>query len=152
MPPRSLELGRDSPFLDFVSHARGVPGQRLQLSPGQIEQIARTVRHAPEVMVKISGGGKSAKAVGAHFEYLTRREFEIETDDGEHLKGRGPERALIEDWELDLDAAQSRSAYRGVPGRKPVKLVHNIVLSMPAGTRPQASSRRAARLPASNSG
>jgi hypothetical protein len=87
-------------------------------------------------MVKISGGGKTIKAVAAHFKCLTRQQFEIETDDGEHIQGTGPERALIEDWELDLDAAQSRSVYRGVPGPKPSKLVHNIVLSMPAGTSP----------------
>jgi hypothetical protein len=87
-------------------------------------------------MVKISGGGQSAKAVAAHFKYLSRQEFEIETDDGEQHKGKGSEKTLIEDWELDLDAAESRSPYRGAPGRKPAKLVHNIVLSMPAGTPP----------------
>jgi len=86
------------------------------------------------VMVKISGGGQSAKAVAAHFKYIGRQEFEIETDGGEHLRGKGTEKTLIEDWELDLDAAESRSPYRGVSGRRPAKLVHNIVLSMPAGT------------------
>jgi hypothetical protein len=85
-------------------------------------------------MVKISGGGQSAKAVAAHFKYLSRRDFEIETDTGDQLKGKEDVTALVEDWELDLDAAESRSPYRGVPGRKAVKLVHNIVLSMPAGT------------------
>ncbi|MGH8142820.1 MAG: relaxase/mobilization nuclease domain-containing protein [Steroidobacteraceae bacterium] len=85
-------------------------------------------------MVKVSGGGASAKAVLAHFKYLTRGEFEIETDGGERIKGRDPERSLVDDWGLDLDAAETRSPYRGLPGRKPTKLVHNIVLSMPAGT------------------
>jgi hypothetical protein len=136
MPHRSLRLSRDYTFLDLVSYGRGGVGKRERLLPAQIEQIARTVRHTPEVMVKISGGGKTVKAVAAHFKYLTRQQFEIETDDGEHLQGKGPERALIEDWELDLDAAQSRSVYRGAPGPKPAKLVHNIVLSMPAGTSP----------------
>ncbi len=50
------------------------------------------------------------------------------------MKGKEAQRALLDDWELDLDAAESRSPYRGIPGRKPGKLVHNIVLSMPAGT------------------
>jgi hypothetical protein len=134
MPRRSLDGPGERPFLDFVSHGRRGPGERLQLLPAQIEQIARTVRHTPEVMVKISGGGGSAEAVAAHFNYLSRRDFEIETDDGEHLKGKEAQRALLDDWELDLDAAEARSPYRGVPGRKPAKLVHNIVLSMPAGT------------------
>ena len=134
MPRRSFEVSGDRPFLDLVSHGRRGSGERLQLLPAQIEQIARTVRHTPEVMVKISGGGSSAKAVAAHFDYLSRQEFEMETDDGEHLKGKEAQRALLDDWELDLDAAEARSPYRGVPGRKPAKLVHNIVLSMPVGT------------------
>ena len=144
MPRRSFRLPGDGAFLDIVSHGRGVPAERQLLLPAQVEQIARTVRHTPEVMVKISGGGQSAKAVAAHFKYLSRQEFEIETDDGEHLKGKESEKTLIEDWELDLDAAESRSPYRGVPGRKPAKLVHNIVLSMPAGT-PAAGVLEASR-------
>jgi hypothetical protein len=130
--------------LDIVSHGRGVAAERQLLLPAQVEQIARTVRHTPEVMVKISGGGQSAKAVAAHFKYLSRQEFEIETDEGEHLKGKGSEKTLIEDWDLDLDAAESRSPYRGVPGRRPAKLVHNLVLSMPAGT-PAAGVLEASR-------
>lgn len=136
MPRRSFRVVGDVPFLDIVSHGRGVPMQGHPLLPDQVEQIARTVRRTPEVMVKISGGGQSAKAVAAHFKYLNRQEFEIETDDGERYKGKGSEKTLIEDWELDLDAAESRSPYRGVPGQKAAKLVHNIVLSMPAGTPP----------------
>jgi hypothetical protein len=114
------------------------------LLPAHVEQIARTVRHTPEVMVKISGGGESAKAVAAHFKYIGRQEFEIETDDGEHVRGKEAAKVLVEDWELDLDAAESRSPYRGVSGRKPAKLVHNIVLSMPAGT-PAAGVLEASR-------
>jgi hypothetical protein len=144
MPRRTFRLPGDGAFLDIVSHARGVAAERQQLLPAQVELIARTVRHTPEVMVKISGGGQSAKAVAAHFKYLSRQEFEIETDDGEHHKGKGSEKTLIENWELDLDAAESRSPYRGVPGRKPAKLVHNIVLSMPAGT-PAAGVLEASR-------
>lgn len=134
MPRRNLRVPGERPFLDIVSHGRGTPAQQ-QLLPAQVEQIARTVRYTPEVMVKISGGGQSGKAVAAHFSYLSRREFNIETDNGQHLKGKDSVNALVEDWELDLDAAESRSPYRGASGRKPAKLAHNIVLSMPAGTR-----------------
>lgn len=144
MPRRTFRVDGDRVFLDIVSHGRGVPAHRQLLLPAQVEQIARTVRHTPEVMVKISGGGQSAKAVAAHFKYLSRQEFEIETDDGVHLKGKESEKTLTEDWELGLDAAESRSPYRGVPGRKPAKLVHNIVLSMPAGT-PAAGVLEASR-------
>lgn len=96
MPRRSFRVPGDGAFLDIVSHGRGVAAQGQLLLPAQVEQIARTVRHTPEVMVKISGGGWSAKAVAAHFKYLSRQEFEIETDDGVQLKGKGAQRMLIE--------------------------------------------------------
>jgi len=136
-------------LFDLLSYARRGPDRTDQLSPAQVEQVARTVRRVPEVVVKVSGGGTSAKRVVAHFKYLNRRpEFEIDTDAGEHLRGRGPVNELVEDWDLELDAAEAQSAYSGKPGRKPVKLVHNIVLSMPAGTPAEgvlAASRAFAR-------
>lgn len=135
MPRRTIEIGAGQALFNIVSYARRGPGRTDRLSPAQAEQVARTVRRVPEVMVKVSGGGTSPKGVVAHFKYLNRRpEFEIETDDGEHLQGKRQGKGLVERWDLELDAAESRSAYCGRPGRKPVKLVHNIVLSMPART------------------
>jgi hypothetical protein len=149
MPRRTIDVRHGQGLFDIVSYARRGPGRTDRLSPAQVEQVARTVRRAPEVMVKVSGGGISAKGVVAHFKYLNRRpEFEIETDDGEHLQGRKSVKNLVEDWDLELDAAEAQSAYSGRPGRKPVKLVHNIVLSMPAGTSAKgvlAASRAFAR-------
>jgi len=142
MPHRNPPDLNARPFLDIASYGRKGPSGRLL--PAQVEQIARTVRRAPEVMVKISGGGQSAKAVAAHLKYIGRHEFEIETDDGQRTNGKGAAKALVEDWELNLDAAESRSPYRGVSGRKPAKLVHNIELSMPAGT-PAAGVLEASR-------
>ncbi len=134
---RTLSLREERPLLDLVSYGRRGPGQTDRLSPAEVEHIARTVRRAPEVMVKVSGGGQSAKAVLAHLKYIDRHgDLEIETDEGEPLKGRGVEKRLIEEWDLEADAADSSSPYDGKPGRKPGKLVHNIVLSMPAGTSP----------------
>ncbi len=121
-------------FLDLQSYARKGAAERDRWSSAQIEQIARTVRGTPEVMVKISGGGTSPKGVAAHFGYIGRKDFQIETDDGERIQGRARQRALVDDWDLELDAAEARASYRGVAGRKPKKLVHNIVLSMPKGT------------------
>src|SRR5882757_9132094 len=137
MPPRTVDARDGQALFDILSFARRGPGRTDRLSSAQIEQVARTVRRTPEVMVKVSGGGTSAKGVAAHFKYLTRRpEFEIETDDGRHLRGRGSAKGMLEDWDLELDAEESASAYSGKPGRKPRKLVHNIILSMPAGTSP----------------
>ena len=47
------------PLFDLVSYARRGPGRRDQLSPAQIEQIARIVRRVPEVMVKVLPRGVS---------------------------------------------------------------------------------------------
>jgi hypothetical protein len=148
MPRHTIDVRNGQALFDIVSYGRRGPGRTDRLSPAQVEQVARTVRRVPEVMVKVSGGGTSAKGVIAHFKYLNRRSFEIETDNGEHLQGRTLVKNLVEDWDLEFDAAESQAAYRGAPGRKPVKLVHNIVLSMPAGTSPiglLAASRAFAR-------
>jgi uncharacterized membrane protein len=101
-------------------------------------------------MVKVSGGGNSPGAVAAHFDYIDRHgELEIETDEGERLQGKDVAAKLVEDWDLDLDAALDRwdRMERGGRVAQP-KLVHNIVLSMPAGTSPSrllAASREFAR-------
>ena len=57
----------------------------------------------------------------------------LEADTGEHLDGKGFERQLTEDWDLDLEAHE-RQTERSIRGRKPPKLVHNIIFSMPPGT------------------
>jgi hypothetical protein len=101
----------------------------------ETELIARTVARAPEVMVKVSGGAKSLRGASAHLRYVDRQgRLEIETDQGETLKGQGTERQLLADWDLDVLDAEARSPYRGVPGRRPAKILHNVVLSMPSGT------------------
>ena len=132
MAKASFQIPRDLAPFDLVSYGRR--GQERRLSLAQVEQIARTVHRVPEVMVKVSGGGTSVGAVKAHFRYIGRQDFTIETDDGEQLTGKDAANKLIEDWGLDIDAEEAGSAYNGRPGRKPGKLVHNIVLSMPAGT------------------
>lgn len=143
-----MDLGR--PLLDIASYARRGPGRTDRLSPAEVAQIARTVGRTPEVMVKVlSKGGQSAGAVQRHFDYIGRGgELEIETDDGEKLKGKGVERALLEDWDLDLDAHRRQSSLTAANGRTPPKLVHKLVFSMPAGTPPDkvlAATRTFAR-------
>lgn len=137
MPKRMLDLRAGEPSLDIVSYGRGGPRHRDRLSPAPVQHIARMVRRVPEVMVKVSGGGRSPEGVTEHLRYISRRgRLEIETDEGERLQGRGVSKDLASDWDLEADVAQSRSPCRGTPGRKPSKLVHNIILSMPAGTPP----------------
>jgi len=126
--------------LDIISYGRAGPGARLSLTPTQIAQIHRTVSRAPEVVVKVTGGGGSttSRGVNAHFSYIGRRgELEIETDDGQRLTGRGAARHLIDDWDLDLDEDRKRLDLFATNRRKPPKLVHRLIFSMPAGTPPR---------------
>jgi len=124
--------------LDLRSFGRPGRTDRIRLSPAQFDQIVRTVSRAPEVMVKVSGGAKTPPGVMAHLRYIDRNgELEIETDQGERLKGKGVEKDIAEDWDLEVTSAHSRGPYRGKAGRKPVKLVHNVILSMPSGTDPR---------------
>jgi hypothetical protein len=92
-------------------------------------------------MVKMLNQGKTGlSAVRRHFQYLDRGgELEIETDDGEQLKGKGVGRELLEDWGLDLDAKRPTADLKpswGKQTRQP-KLVQKILFSMPAGTAPK---------------
>ncbi len=87
MPGRVTRAGREEPLLDLRSFARLGPGGRVRFSPGQVEQIARTVSRAREVVVKVTRGATSTAGAIAHLRYIDRNgELEIETDDGEHLK------------------------------------------------------------------
>jgi len=87
---------------------------------------------------KVSRGAISTAGVIAHLRYIDRNgRLEIETDEGDHLKGKGIEKDLTDDWDLDSANAQCRGPYRGKAGRKPARLVHNVILSMPKGTPPE---------------
>lgn len=125
------------PLFDLASYARRGPGRRDRLSPGQVAQVARTVRSAPEVMVKVlSHGGQDLKAVGRHFDYLRDREggeVPLQTDDGQQLAGQDASKKLLEDWDLDLEELRASAQLNG-RGRESRKLVHKVLFSMPAGT------------------
>jgi hypothetical protein len=124
--------------LDLVSYGRRGHHTPFEFSRAQLDQIGRTVRGVPEVMVKVSGGGKSAAAVKAHFAYIDRHgKLEVHTDRGEILQGKAVAQRLTEIWNLEAGRGQYRPA--PMPGkidRRP-KQVHNIVFSMPAGTSPE---------------
>jgi hypothetical protein len=129
--------GSGRPLLDIFSAGRAGTQPRLHFSQSQIEQIARTVRRTPEVMVKVTGGGTSSGAVSAHFGYISRHgELEIETDEGERIP-KEEQKEFLEDWHLELTAGQYRVARDGKQEARKVKLVHKIVLSMPAPTPPE---------------
>jgi hypothetical protein len=137
MPRRLFDLGA-KPLLDIASYARRGSSRREHLSQDEIELISRTVRRTPEVMVKIlSRGGQDLKSISRHLGYLNRGgEVDIETDDGQHLSGKGVEKELLEDWDLDLEEHRPKAELHSWTNRTPPKLTHKLMFSMPAGTPP----------------
>ena len=129
---------KEPPF-DLLSYARRGPSQRVHLSKGEIAQIARTARRTPEVMVKVlPKGANSLGAVRRHFSYIGRDgALDVETDDGEKLRGEDVGDDLAEDWDLDV-MAQRRKLDLGTHVTKQApRLVHKVMFSMPAGTPPE---------------
>jgi len=125
---------RESLF-ELFSYARPGPGRRDRLSPAEVEQVARTVRRTPEVIVKVlPRGAQTVGAVRKHLDYIGRKgELELETDDGERLQGRDAGEQLLEDWDLHLEGDR-RGVGLASTRQGSAKLVHKIMLSMPPGT------------------
>jgi hypothetical protein len=135
MPKHLIQL-EGKPLFDIASYARPGSSRRDRLSPEELGQITLTVRRAPEVMVKVlTRGGQDLKAIGRHLAYLNRGgELDIETDDGERLRGEGVESDLISDWDLELEEDRRRSKLGPREDRAPPKMVHKLLFSMPPGT------------------
>lgn len=139
MPKRVFRIPEEAkPLLDIVSYGRG--GHREnggRLTPAQIEQIRRTVQRVPEVMVKVlPRASNDLKAAGKHLDYISRHgELELETDDGDRLQGKIG-KALLEDWDLDIDDVRRQADLAATKRRAPPKLIHKLMFSMPPGTPP----------------
>ena len=90
-------------------------------------KLARIVRGAPEVVVKVTGRQKGASHVKAHLDYIGRKgEIDIETRDGELLTSKDDITERAEDWS---DTLQWRS--------RPTVSSVSMIFSMPEGTDPE---------------
>ena len=128
-----LSFGEE-PLLDIGAYSRGA---RVVTRARRL-QIALTVHRAPEVIVKVSGGATTEAGIGKHLAYVGRDgELGLEMDNGTRVDGKGFEQQVISDWDLDIEELDWRSAAPD-RSRKPVKLVHNLIFSMPPGTSPSA--------------
>lgn len=103
------------------------------------QRIAATVvRRAPQVMVKVTGGGRGLRAIAAHFRYISKNgRLEIEDQRGEIMRGKDVLHDLAEEWRFSgsyipdgAEPSHRREAF-------------NIMLSMPRGTDPLAVQRAA---------
>jgi hypothetical protein len=119
-------------FLDIFSAARAVPPGATQFTPAQVEQIMRTARRAPEVMVKVTGGGIRRAGVMAHLSYISRKgQLEIETDEGERVDKKA-QQALLGDWHR---SAGRKGISHGRTERHPAHGSHLVSRTWRAGCR-----------------
>ena len=129
----------DELLLDIVSYGRASPIHRRPLSIGQIKHITRTVGRTPEVMVKVvNQGSNSLAGVGRHVDYIGRKgKVDLETDDGEILRGKDAGIDLLEDWNLDLVEQREKTNLTPNKAKEPPRLVYKLIFSMPPGTPPE---------------
>ena len=119
-------------------------GATRSLSPAGKARLARVVRKAPEVMVKLTGRTRGgAGHLKAHLDYITRNgRLQAENQDGERITDRDALRALNDDWRFKNDTqALGRSSPNAAQSV-------TVILSMAPGTPPdrvEAASRTWAR-------
>jgi hypothetical protein len=93
------------------------------------EQLARTLRRTPEVMIKITNKASGAQGIGAvrrHLRYISRNgQVELEDQSGDRISGAEAVRDLVHTWQF---------GGWGIPETSARREVFNILLSMPPGT------------------
>ncbi|HEU4694008.1 MAG TPA: relaxase/mobilization nuclease domain-containing protein, partial [Vicinamibacterales bacterium] len=138
MTKRVFRIREGEPLLDIVSYGSAALHENGgRLSPEKVEHLRRTVQRVPEVMVKVlPRASNDLEAAGKHLDYISRHgKLALELDDGEPVEGRKGN-ALLEAWDLDIDNVRRQAGLAAVSGRKPPKLIHKLMFSMPAGTSP----------------
>lgn len=142
-----LRLSREQPGgITPHSHGRKSYVKPIHLvDEAWVGRMQASLGGAKEVMVKITGGGRDADGVQAHFEYLDRHgKLEIEDDYGEVRQGKDAGTVLINDWSLDYGQvpgsphSRGKTGADGVVARLGPRQAFNIILSMPPGTPPEA--------------
>jgi hypothetical protein len=99
-------------------------------------EVRAVVRRAPQVMVKVTGGGRGMAPIKAHMAYISKRgRLEVEDQEGERHKGREAINELAWEW---------RYAGTRIPEVSHRREAFNIILSMPRKTE-AAVVRAAAR-------
>lgn len=90
-------------------------------------QLARIIRRAPEVMVKVTGSTRDGGHLMRHLDYISRNgKLTLKGPYGELLEGREAMKVLASDWAVE--------AMLEPGGRRDRPLSRSIVLSMPRGT------------------
>ncbi|MEO6277360.1 relaxase/mobilization nuclease domain-containing protein [Roseateles sp.] len=90
------------------------------------KRIEAVVRRVPQVMVKVTGGGRGMAAIAAHFRYISKNgRLNIEDDREVVRTGKEALHALADQWRFGGSL---------IPEEGHRREAFNIMLSMPAGT------------------
>jgi Relaxase/Mobilisation nuclease domain len=130
-----------------VSRTPALTGLALQQCAQALRQRIRAtvIRRAPQVMVKVTGGGRGMAAIAAHLRYIAKAgRLPIEDDRGVVREGKEALRAIADQWRFGgsriAEVSERREAF-------------NIMLSMPTGTDPrlvQQAAREFAKVELAN--
>ncbi|HEV7576928.1 MAG TPA: conjugal transfer protein TraS [Caldimonas sp.] len=115
--PRNRIVKASTPRLHGQTRARAIRSR-----------IEATVRRAPQVMVKVTGGGRGMAAIRAHFRYISKNgRLDVEDDRGVVERGKDAVKEIERQWQFG-------GAYIGEEGHR--REAFNVMLSMPRGTDP----------------
>lgn len=120
------------PNLAYAKHLLNQPGPFKPAGGAAVRSdpravLARVVRKAPEVLVKVTGRKKGAEHLGAHLAYIGRHgELAVETRDGDVITDKAEVQQIAQEWSEPLYWRQ----------RATVSAVA-MVFSMPEGTDPE---------------
>jgi hypothetical protein len=88
-------------------------------------EVRLVVKRAPQVMVKVTGGGRGMAVIRAHMNYIDREGNGLIDQDGERHEGREARREMARQWAREGTPISEWSDRREA---------FNIMWSMPAGT------------------
>jgi hypothetical protein len=120
-PPNRIVKPQPTPRLDTLTR------RKAALIRARI--VATVRKRAPQVMVKVTGGGRGMAAIAAHLRYISKNgRLPLEDDRGEVLRGKESLHDLADQWR-----------YGGalIPEEGHRREAFNIMLSMPRGTDPR---------------
>jgi hypothetical protein len=114
----------------LFAHAKPGPrhpsrGVRIPTSDVVRREVRLAIKRAPQVMVKVTGGGRGMAVIRAHMNYIDREGDGLIDQNGERHQGREARREFARQWAREGTP---------IPERSDRREALNIMWSMPAGT------------------
>jgi hypothetical protein len=130
-PVRKAKGRRGLTGLRIVQSREPPPIESAETRAHRVRSLLHGIaKRVPQVMVRISGGGKSIRHIKAHLSYISRNgRLPLEDQNGDKLLGQEELNDLAEEWQFGGFP---------LPENGDTRQAFNLILSMPAGTDPLA--------------